>query len=78
VDCGECFERLYAFLDRELSESEVSSVRRHLADCGPCEQEYVLERRFLEAIRDCCTSDVAPQALRQRIVVRLRAERTAH
>jgi mycothiol system anti-sigma-R factor len=78
VDCDDCFERLYAFLDRELGEDEIVQVRKHLARCGHCEEHFIFERRFLEQIRDCCTSDIAPLALRERIVVRLRAERTSH
>lgn len=73
MDCDGCLERLYPYLDRELDESELAAVRAHLADCGPCEDNFVFERRFLDAIRDCCASDVAPKELRERIVLRVRA-----
>ncbi|MBI3522476.1 MAG: mycothiol system anti-sigma-R factor [Chloroflexi bacterium] len=72
MDCDKCLERLYPYLDRELDERELAEVKRHLDDCPPCEGSYVFERRFLDLIRDSCTQDVAPSALRERIVLRLR------
>jgi len=49
-------------------------VRVHLDDCGGCEDEFVVNERFLARVRDCCHEDVAPGALRNRIVARLRME----
>ena len=74
MDCTNCLERLYAFLDRELDPAEIAEVRTHLGHCGPCEDEFVVEERFLKHIHDCCTEDVAPVELRERIVMRLRRE----
>ena len=39
MDCNDCVERLYAFLDR---------------------------------LRDCCTSEIAPTQLRERVILKLR------
>jgi mycothiol system anti-sigma-R factor len=74
MDCADCLERLYAYLDRELVPAEVTEVRAHLDDCGGCEDSFVLEQRFLARVRDCCQEDVAPTELRTRIVARLRME----
>ena len=74
MDCGDCIDRLYAFLDTELSETEITSVRSHLDGCDDCEENFVFEKRFLEQLRDCCTSDVAPVELRQRVILKLRGE----
>jgi mycothiol system anti-sigma-R factor len=74
MDCADCLERLYAYLDRELAPAEVTAVRAHLDDCGGCEDSFVLEQRFLARVRDCCQEDVAPTELRTRIVARLRME----
>jgi mycothiol system anti-sigma-R factor len=73
MDCDDCVDRLFAFLDTELSEDEVKTIRAHLEGCDDCEPEYVLEARFLERLRECCTSDVAPAELRQRVILRLRS-----
>ncbi|HEX6061765.1 MAG TPA: mycothiol system anti-sigma-R factor [Candidatus Limnocylindria bacterium] len=74
MDCADCLERLYTYLDRELAPAEVTEVRAHLDDCGGCEDSFVLEQRFLARVRDCCQEDVAPTELRTRIVARLRME----
>ena len=80
MDCTDCLERLYAYLDRELSPVEVTALRSHLDECGGCEDSFVIEERFLARVRDCCTgeeADKAPAELRTRIVTRLRTERDA-
>ena len=53
---------------------KVAKVKVHLDDCGGCEDNFVLEERFLARVRDCCQEDVAPLELRTRIVARLRME----
>ena len=77
MDCANCLERLYTYLDRELAPAELTEVRAHLDDCGGCEDNFVLEERFLARVRDCCQEDVAPTELRTRIVARLRMENDA-
>jgi mycothiol system anti-sigma-R factor len=72
VDCNDCVERLYAFLDTELTKSELEQVRLHLDGCADCDDNFVFEARFLEQLRDCCTSDVAPADLRERVIRKLR------
>ena len=52
-------------------------MRAHLDDCGGCEENFVIEERFLARVRDCCTEDKAPTDLRMRIVTRLRMEHDA-
>src|SRR5206468_13012646 len=46
MDCEECRERIYPYLDRELSPTEFAEMREHLDDCGGCERTYVVERVF--------------------------------
>ena len=77
MDCDGCLERLYSYLDRELSPVEVTEVRSHLDDCGGCEESFVIEERFLAKVRDSCHEDQAPAELRTRIVTRLRMEHDA-
>ena len=74
MDCDDCLDKLYQFLDKELGTAERSQVAAHLADCGDCDDNFVFEARFLEVIRDCGTSDVAPANLRQRVIERLRRD----
>lgn len=72
MDCDDCLERLHVFLDTELSESELAAVRSHLDGCDDCDDNFVFEARFLEQLRECCTSDVAPKEVRQRVMEKLR------
>ena len=77
MDCSNCLERLYAYLDQELAPVERQKVRAHLDDCAGCEDDFVVEQRFLDRVRDCCQEDVAPTELRTRIVARLRMDHDA-
>jgi mycothiol system anti-sigma-R factor len=74
MDCDDCVEKLFAFLDTELSPKEIQQVRSHLDGCDDCDDNFVFEARFLEQLRECCTSDVAPVELRQRVILKLRGE----
>jgi mycothiol system anti-sigma-R factor len=74
MDCDDCIEKLYVFLDTELSESEVKAVRAHLSGCDDCDDNFVFEERFLQQLRECFTSDVAPAELRRRVIEKLRGE----
>ena len=74
MDCNDCVERLFAFLDTELTATEISQVRSHLDGCEDCDEEFVFEASFLERLKECCTSDVAPVELRQRVILKLRGE----
>jgi mycothiol system anti-sigma-R factor len=74
MDCDDCIEKLYVFLDTELSESEVTAVRAHLNGCDDCDDNFVFEERFLQQLRECFTSDVAPAELRRRVIEKLRGE----
>ena len=71
VDCHDCVARLYAFLDMELTPGELEQVRLHLDGCDDCGESFGLEARFLDQLRHCCTSDVAPADLRERVVQKI-------
>lgn len=74
MDCDDCLERLYAFLDQELGTTERTEVAQHLEGCAGCGDNLVFEERFLQVIRDCGTSDIAPAELRRRVADRLRGD----
>jgi len=72
MDCNDCVERLYAFLDLELDEKELAAMRAHVSGCDDCGDELGLEARFLERLKECATSDVTPPHLRERVIQKLR------
>ena len=74
MNCDECLDRLYPYLDRELTGDELEQVRRHLDDCGGCDSSFVVERLFLERVRGSATADVAPPGVRERLILRLRRD----
>ena len=72
MDCNDCVERLFAFLDLELDEKELAAVRAHVSGCDDCGDELGLEARFLQRLKECATSDVTPPQLRERVIQKLR------
>lgn len=74
MDCTECLERLYPYLDRELTPKDLEEVRVHLDDCGGCDSAFVVERVFLDRLRGSASSDVAPAGVRERLILRLRTD----
>jgi mycothiol system anti-sigma-R factor len=74
MDCDDYLEKLYAFLDQELDVTDRKKVASHLEGCTDCGDKAAFEERFLAIIRDCGTSDVAPEELRRRVADRLRSD----
>jgi mycothiol system anti-sigma-R factor len=68
MNCRECVEYLYPFLDRELTPEVEQEIKQHLEGCPPCDDQYDFEELFLKFVRARCQSQGAPQALRQRIL----------
>ena len=73
VDCTEAVEVLYHFLDGELTEVRRVEIRQHLEACLPCWEAYDFEAELKLLIARRC-SEVAPDALRQRVADALRRE----
>ena len=74
MNCDDCLDKLYAFLDQELGPTDKTEVVKHLEDCAGCGDNLAFEERFLAVIRDCGTSDIAPAELRRRVADQLRRE----
>ncbi len=70
--CADYLERIVYFLDNELDEADCSAVQLHLDECGPCLEKYDLQRTVKAVVHRSCSSDLAPQELRQRVMVRIR------
>ncbi len=52
MNCREAVERLYEYLDRELTPEVRAAVEHHLKECAGCFKHFEFERaflRFLEA-----------------------------
>ena len=65
--CEEAFRRLDDYLDRELSGTEMESVREHLEICAVCTREFAYEASLLREVRRKVQRVEVPVELLQRI-----------
>ncbi|MCW2867392.1 MAG: rsrA [Marmoricola sp.] len=70
TDCSEVLGRVFFFLDNELDKADCAEIQQHLDDCGPCLARYDLERTVKTLVARSC-SEVAPEGLRQRVLLSL-------
>ena len=75
-DCSDVLDRVYEYVDGELSSDVVESIREHLAECAPCLRQYDLEAVLKQLVRRSC-QDRAPETLRLRIIARITEVRIA-
>ncbi len=73
INCRMTIERLYPFLDRELTEQEVLEVNEHLERCPPCAKHFEYEAGVLRFIGDAARTVHAPRDLRAKIVAACQA-----
>ncbi len=73
LDCDETVERLYFYLDGELTEERRAEIQRHLDLCGPCVRAFGFETELRKVIADRC-KDHVPQHLIERIAVAIHEE----
>ena len=71
ADCSEVLGRMFVFLDNELDSAGCAQIQQHLDECGPCLAKYDLERTVKAVVARSCT-EVAPQGLRERVMVSIR------
>ena len=70
TDCREVLDRVYEYLDSEVTSDDLRRIRVHLEECGPCLAEYDLENALKALVRRTC-QDQAPAELRVRIMARI-------
>jgi mycothiol system anti-sigma-R factor len=73
VGCDETIERLYFYLDGELTEQRRIEITRHLDLCGPCVGAYGFETELRRVISNRC-KDHVPDALIERVATALSEE----
>lgn len=72
MECAEITERLWQYLDGELTAKEAVAVRVHLAGCGGCGRHERCDRSFLVlVVRALSRPCAAPPSLRLAIRARL-------
>ena len=71
TDCSEVLERMYSFIDSELENADCNKIQQHLDECGPCLNEFDLERTVKALVARSC-SEAAPEGLREKVLLRIR------
>ncbi len=66
VDCNETIERLYHYLDGELTDERRAEIQEHLDECSPCLSAFDFEADLRKVISNRC-KDHVPDSLRQRV-----------
>jgi mycothiol system anti-sigma-R factor len=59
--CDEAQEKLYLYLDREMTWYRRARVRWHLWRCPPCYDGFQFERKLKLRIRKDCAETVSPE-----------------
>lgn len=75
VDCAEAIEKVYFYLDGEMTDEDCATLRRHIEDCAPCLREYGLEQAFKALVARSCGCETTPPDVRERLLVKLREVR---
>ncbi|WP_219461085.1 mycothiol system anti-sigma-R factor [Nonomuraea rhizosphaerae] len=71
TDCREVLDKVYAYLDGELTEGSVVEIRVHLEECGPCLKEYDLDKAVKALVAKHCGCDPVPGDLRSKVLARI-------
>lgn len=61
--CDDAIERIYPYLDGEMTAVRKFIIRRHLRQCPPCEHAFSFEQRLQVVIREKTKSEVPPEFL---------------
>jgi mycothiol system anti-sigma-R factor len=71
TDCREVLERVYSYIDGELTEGDVVEIRVHLDECSPCLKEYDLDVVVKQLVAKHCGCDPVPGDLRSKVLARI-------
>jgi mycothiol system anti-sigma-R factor len=74
--CSEVLDRVYWYLDGEVSSDDYAHIRQHLVECGPCLHEYDLYDAVKRLVARHCGGDPLPSDLRSKVLVRIRQVQT--
>jgi mycothiol system anti-sigma-R factor len=64
--CSAALERLWNYIDKELTPEDEDELRDHLGGCPPCLAEYSIDVVLKKLVRRSCQEE-APAQLRVRI-----------
>ena len=68
IDCLKALDRLYEYLDGELTPVRAEEVRLHLERCAPCLAASDFEQAYLRFLEARSWAQKAPERLRRKIL----------
>lgn len=75
MNCKQALQRLYEYLDGELTPETTDEVRRHIEICAACYPEVRTTTEFRDLLRRTADGQpLCPEPLRQRIAELLEEE----
>lgn len=74
-DCSTALESVYLFVDSEIENASAAEIQQHLETCAECLSEYDYERLVKMLVSRSC-AEVAPDQLRERVLISIRQEIT--
>ena len=78
TDCSKVLDQMFEYLDGELGEPDLHLVQEHLDECAPCMTEHDVDKVVKALIRRSCGGEVAPETLRNKIVVQITQQVSRH
>jgi anti-sigma factor (TIGR02949 family) len=73
-DCDDALEKMYLFIDGELTQDTAETIRFHLEDCPPCGEAFSFEERLKLVVRTRLQEEV-PAELMIKLHSIIRSER---
>ncbi len=68
LTCAEAIEKIYEYLDGELTPAVEEGIRAHLGVCRKCYPHFRHEEVFLQFVEQRARIEAAPPELRRRIM----------
>ena len=73
--CKEALAKLDDYVDRELSQKDISDIRKHLSICKHCASKFAFEEGLIEGLKSKVRRIAAPPDLLQGIMEAIEIER---
>lgn len=68
LDCVRVMSMMDQYIDCELEAPVVQAIETHIDVCQKCQAHADIEFALKSSIQRCCQSEVAPEAVRARVV----------
>jgi mycothiol system anti-sigma-R factor len=76
MDCDDFLPFLDVYIDGELDDRDLGEAEAHLEDCPSCRSRVKLRVQVKKKVRHSCSTDAAPDTLKNRICERVVAQQS--